>query len=327
MLDTFPSETAAHRIERKPAEPVGFISEATLVRPTVAPTISAELRRDTPSTSSSRAKVLARKTSSPNSIAIMTRTSRVRCVAIVLAAVAGGWTSQYKNEIVRAPDAPASALRVTADKPLATSFVLRAPAVKPVASLPPAFAPIDSRSYGEAGSLAEAVVPAVAVKPQPRVNSRSRRNAQLPRRQPVGPKVAGPQPTATTGLVRPKVITPKLVGVPASEGGTDETAVRALLERYRGAYERLDADAASHAWPSMDRRVLARAFADLNSQSLTFDSCQIDVADGRGVASCRGRSTYVGRVGSRTPHSREGEWTFSLKKTGDEWHIDTVRSR
>ena len=106
-----------------------------------------------------------------------------------------------------------------------------------------------------------------------------------------------------------------------------ETEVRALLERYRTAYERLDASAASRAWPSVNRQALARAFADLNSQSLKFDSCKIDVADTRGVASCRGRSTYVARVGSRTPYSREGEWTFALRKTGDEWQIDTVRSR
>ena len=102
-------------------------------------------------------------------------------------------------------------------------------------------------------------------------------------------------------------------------------AVRALLERYRGAYERLDANAAGETWPSVDRRALAKAFADLSSQTLRFENCDINLGETRGVASCRGLASYVGRVGKRAELAQR-QWTFLVQKNGDDWRIDSVKT-
>ncbi len=107
----------------------------------------------------------------------------------------------------------------------------------------------------------------------------------------------------------------------------DEGAVRSILERYRGAYDRLDAYAAKTVWPSLDEDRLARAFSDLDSQTMVFDACRIDVGSTRGVASCSGRMTYVARVGSRSARTQARTWTFQLQKHDAGWTIDSVRAR
>lgn len=106
----------------------------------------------------------------------------------------------------------------------------------------------------------------------------------------------------------------------------DETAVRAVLDKYRGAYEQLDARAARRVWPSVDERRLARAFADLQSQTLNFEECRIDVEGPRGVARCRGQATYIGRVGTRAPQTQDRSWTFQLRKNAESWAINSVRA-
>jgi hypothetical protein len=118
------------------------------------------------------------------------------------------------------------------------------------------------------------------------------------------------QITSTTGVIVP-----------------DETLVRSLLERYRGAYERLDADAAKTIWPSVDERRLARAFSDVQSQSMTFDNCRIHISDARALAFCQGTATYVARVGNRSARSQPRRWTFEVQKSGENWTIDKVESR
>ena len=68
-------------------------------------------------------------------------------------------------------------------------------------------------------------------------------------------------------------------------------AVRAVLARYASAYERLDASAVKDIWPTVDERALARAFSDLDAQSIVFDACDLTIAgnvtidQGSGLAS------------------------------------------
>jgi hypothetical protein len=131
---------------------------------------------------------------------------------------------------------------------------------------------------------------------------------------------------ATTGMVVAPAPRP---GVAATAGiiGPEEAVVRDLLARYRGAYERLDAEAARRIWPSVDGQRLARAFSGLVSQTLDFEQCRIDIDTARGVAKCSGRATYVVRVGKRTPQIQDRSWTFQLHKTGGRWAIDSVRAQ
>ncbi len=147
------------------------------------------------------------------------------------------------------------------------------------------------------------------------------------------PPVTGPVPGQTAAVagggtnahlrdVVAVAASPLLFRQPASAGvppptGVDETLVRSVLERYRGAYERLDPDAAKMIPPSLD---------DVESQSMQFDDCRIDIDSGRAVASCRGQATYVTHNGDRSTRTEPRTWTFELHNDGVSWTIDSVQS-
>ncbi len=88
--------------------------------------------------------------------------------------------------------------------------------------------------------------------------------------------------------------------VPAA---VEVASVREALSRYGAAYSRLDAAAALAVWPSVDARALGRAFAELRSQRVTFDDCDIAVDGSRARAACRGATTYVPRAGDQSPRT------------------------
>ena len=107
----------------------------------------------------------------------------------------------------------------------------------------------------------------------------------------------------------------------------EESAVRNVLNRYRTAYNGLDAGAAHAVWPSVDAKALGRAFDRLESQELVFDRCQIAVTGNRATAACGGDARFVTKVGSRTPRVESREWTFDLRKSGEQWTISGVNVR
>ena len=106
---------------------------------------------------------------------------------------------------------------------------------------------------------------------------------------------------------------------------SDDRLVRDTLQRYRVAYEGLNAESAKAVWPGVDQPALARAFDGLESQSLTFDDCAINVDGLTATAVCRGSARYVPKEGSREPHVEARVWNFTLRKTDARWQIDTAR--
>jgi hypothetical protein len=108
---------------------------------------------------------------------------------------------------------------------------------------------------------------------------------------------------------------------------TDTSQINGLLNRYRGAFNTLDAAAARSVWPTVDHRALDRAFAQLEQQEIAFDDCQIDVEGIRAAATCRGVARFVPKVGSRNSQAASRQWRFSLQKVDDGWIIDAVETR
>jgi tetratricopeptide (TPR) repeat protein len=107
----------------------------------------------------------------------------------------------------------------------------------------------------------------------------------------------------------------------------DESAlVQKALQRYRLAYEELDAQSAQIVWPAVNQAALARAFDGLDSQTLTFDACDIRVSGDAATATCQGSARYVPKVGSREPRVEPRVWNFTLRKNGGEWKIDNARA-
>jgi hypothetical protein len=93
------------------------------------------------------------------------------------------------------------------------------------------------------------------------------------------------------------------------------------------AFSRLDAGGAKAVWPGVDERALSRAFNQLEEQQFVFDSCGIDVSGARATASCRGRTQYIPKVGSRSLRVDLRQWTFTLTRIGGDWTIDSVDTR
>jgi hypothetical protein len=94
-----------------------------------------------------------------------------------------------------------------------------------------------------------------------------------------------------------------------------------VLERYRSAYQRLDASAARAVWPGVDAGALARAFSSLSSQALRFEACSINVAGQTADASCKGETSVVPKIGGGSETARR-TWDFKLRQTGTDWIIE-----
>jgi len=122
-------------------------------------------------------------------------------------------------------------------------------------------------------------------------------------------------------------ITATTVPVSAIAPGADESRVTQALNQYARAYGQLDASAARAVWPTVDERALARAFAGLESQTLSFEACDVNVHGITATASCRGRASYVGKVGNRERRTEARDWTFELRDTADGWKIQSAQAK
>ena len=236
--------------------------------------------------------------------------------------------------------------------------------VKPVAQVRPAL-PMKTRKEQQrpvAPPKAAVLPPPARVRPAPTATeTRIGRNGQPPREvmeflPMVAPAVPAPAPEPRQPVTVPAAAPPPQPSSPApatniaaaapgrSEGAPllppraaaptaapprvdEEGAIRATLGQYRDAYERLDASAAKRVWPGVDERALSRAFANLESQSITFDNCKTTVSGAAAVASCRGTATFIGRIGSRNSQTQSREWTFKLQKAGSGWEVQSVQVR
>lgn len=117
--------------------------------------------------------------------------------------------------------------------------------------------------------------------------------------------------------------TPATFSMPVNQ---DELQVKQALQRYRVAYEGLDAQSAQAVWPAVNQVALARAFDGLESQRLTFDACTVQLSGEHATAVCRGTARYVPKIGSREPRVEPRVWSFALRKHGAEWKIDNARA-
>ncbi len=88
----------------------------------------------------------------------------------------------------------------------------------------------------------------------------------------------------------------------------DESAqVKALLQRYQAAYERLDARLVHAVWPGVNEAALARAFGGLESQALDFKACYIQLRGATADVLCTGSDSVRPEGGQpRAPRGAAG---------------------
>jgi hypothetical protein len=142
------------------------------------------------------------------------------------------------------------------------------------------------------------------------------------------PPAPAARPVAPTARAVPEATTtPSVVpATPVVPLNDDEMQVKQVLQRYRVAYEGLDAQSAQDVWPAVNQVALARAFEGLESQRLTFEACNVELQGSHALATCRGTARYVPKVGSRQPRTEPRIWSFALRKIGADWKIDNARA-
>ena len=144
-----------------------------------------------------------------------------------------------------------------------------------------------------------------------------------------------PEPTPADRLESPVAVAPPepvpvapATIAPATSGAApaiDDTAlIREALQRYRRAYNGLDARLAHAVYPGVDEAALAHAFEGLHSQSLEFDACTLEAQGDSARAVCRGSARYVPKVGSRASRAEPRVWTFRLTKNNGDWTISSA---
>jgi tetratricopeptide (TPR) repeat protein len=145
-------------------------------------------------------------------------------------------------------------------------------------------------------------------------------------------------PTSTTGVteaaavvsaaapISPAAAPISAPVVPAVDVPDDNALVKQALQRYRRAYDGLDARSAQAVFPAVNEAALARAFDGLQSQSLTFDACDVRLRGEAATATCHGSARYIPKIGSREPRVEPRVWNFTLRKAEGDWKIDSART-
>jgi len=216
--------------------------------------------------------------------------------------------------LLAAPTAPVSV--ATADEPVATSGMMPAPprAVK-TAAIPEVVAPAEPPAVH---TVAAAAIMRPAAEPI----------ADLSAPAPAAPQAAPPPIVAPPRPVQDSTVAaPVTLPMPPKVESVDQSAmVRQTLQRYRSAYDGLDASSAHAVWPAVNQVALARAFEGLESQTLTFNACDVRVRGEAATATCQGSASYVPKIGNRQPRTEARTWNFTLHKAGDDWTIDSARA-
>jgi hypothetical protein len=129
----------------------------------------------------------------------------------------------------------------------------------------------------------------------------------------------------TTPTLAP-ALSPGIAGLPPGSE-VELERVQRVLDRYKLAYDQLDATAATAIWPQADARAMARMFAQLRRQTLNFDGCAIALSEAWATARCTGTLEYVPRVGSAAVRKEEHAWTIDFERVKDSWQIVQVHAR
>jgi hypothetical protein len=192
-----------------------------------------------------------------------------------------------------------------------------APPPRPLPAAPPPAAVDDP-----AASVLPAAAPSTAPPPQPRV--------ELSPSFGISPDV--PRQLAAAPIPAPPVVPAARPPAAAAAANIptrpdDLQQVRNVLQQYRSAYQDLSAERAHAIWPDVNEPALQRAFQALESQTLTFDACDVQLRGSSATATCRGTTQYVPKFGSREPRVEPRIWNFTLQKAGEAWQIASARTQ
>jgi hypothetical protein len=243
--------------------------------------------------------------------------------AVRAAPPSGSPTFSVQPPVV-APRLSAELLEPAASAAIAQDAIVRSRTdslPSPPAAPPPPRARIEPRP-----PAAERIFSAVAVAKRPSPASPASPDSPPP------PAPAVERPSATPAPVErvpeaPATVSPRVdrpSDAPPIPAADDPALIRDVLQRYRRAYNALDARLAHTVYPGVDEVALTHAFEGLRSQSLEFEACSVDALAESARAVCRGSARYVPRIGSREPRAETRVWTFKLRKGDGDWTIESA---
>ncbi len=151
---------------------------------------------------------------------------------------------------------------------------------------------------------------------------------------------AGPSPREPETLPAPASSTPPVTSSPAPSpaastsaptptraeppAAVDESAaVLAALDRYRRAFESLDAGAVQAVWPAVNAAALRRSFEQDESLSMSLGGCQVSVDGSRATAVCQLEQRIQPKAGE--PQHLRRRTRFELRRSGAGWTIQKIQ--
>ncbi len=218
-------------------------------------------------------------------------------------------------DLVEGPSPAPLAAASIEDQPLAPRDVREPDVITARAAAPKPIPPPSQSSI----ALTSNPIPAVEPPPATPAPPPPAMAAPMPISPPVQDAILVPRPIPATALPGPRPAAVALFDA-------DEAQVKLTLQRYRTAYDDLDAQSARAIYPAVNELALARAFDGLSSQTLTFDTCDVQLHGDGATATCRGSARYVPKVGTREPRTESRSWTFALRKSGSDWKIESARA-
>jgi len=219
--------------------------------------------------------------------------------------------------------APPAAIETTRTAPAIDAAPAPEPPVRSAAVTPPptSQAPIPAPVDTAAAVLSAAAPPPLPQQPRSDPSPSLGSPADLPREFAAAPIPAAPPPAPAA---RPAAPAGAAAVVPRPD---DLQLVKDVLQRYRSAYQDLNAERAHAIWPEVNEQALQRAFQALESQTLTFEACDVQLRGSSATATCRGTTQYVPKFGSREPRVEPRIWNFTLQKSGETWQIASARTQ
>ena len=244
-------------------------------------------------------------------------------------------------ESLKAESAPQTASTVTVLRvPFAATVITEQTSAVPAIETTGYAPPLQSSQLSLPG--AAAAEPGTEPRPEPgnEPAPEAKREPEPKPETPPEPRLAPPPPTPDPARTDPPIDVPVPALLPAESRSpaaapapppviaatSVEPDVRKVIERYRDAYERLDAAAAHAVWPGVDQAALSRAFGGLTSQRIEFERCDIWRDAQAAFASCAGRASYVPKVGS-AQNDVPRAWHFRLQRRPVGWTIESAEVR
>jgi len=221
-------------------------------------------------------------------------------------------------------DAPPEPVHLPSPAPSVSSSS-SAPAPTPLSAAPTTSSGQAASSGRPSQSPASTTSPvAAAATSQPAVPPPAPSTAVPPR--PVQMLPPRPMSDATVATNTASAPVPAVVPALLVSNPDDRILVDQTLQRYRRAYNKLDARSAQAVYPAVNENALARAFDNLESQMLSFDSCDIDLQGRYAAVTCHGSSRYVPKIGNHEPRIESRVWSFTLRKDEGDWKIENARA-